>query len=108
MNLSSVVITAVPNADLDALKKEISKYSSIEASQNDKIVAVIESDDTNGQIASFRALERIEGVAHVAMIYNYEDPADAGALGSRSMDEIMENLENTPVDKVKYGGHPGI
>lgn len=108
MNLSSLVITLKPNADVASISEEISKYASIEASQGDKIVAVVESDDTDGQIKAYRALERIEGVAHVAMIYSYEDPADADALGARSMDEIMDKLEKTPTEKIKYSGHINV
>lgn len=108
MNLSSVVITLVPNADINELKEQIANFASIEAQQDDKIVAIIESEDTDGQVAAFRALERLNGVAHVAMIYSYEDPADAEALGARSMDEIMQKVENTPADKIKYGGNPNV
>lgn len=108
MNLSSLVITLTPNADVNIISEQISKLASIEASEGDKIVAVVESDDTDGQIKAYRALERIEGVAHVAMIYSYEDPADADALGARSMDEIMDKLEKTPTEKIKYSGHVNV
>lgn len=108
MNLSSLVITLEPNADIASLSEQISKLASIEASEGDKIVAVVESEDTDGQIKAYHALERIKGVAHVAMIYSYEDPADADALGARSMNEIMEKLENTPTEKIKYNGHVNI
>lgn len=108
MNLSSLVITLTPNADIKSISEQISKLASIEASEGDKIVAVVESDDTDGQVKAYRALERIEGVAHVAMIYSYEDPADADALGARSMDEIMDKLEKTPTEKIKYSGHVNV
>lgn len=108
MNLSSLVITLAPNADIASVSEQISKLASIEASEGDKIVAVVESDDTDGQVKAYRALERIEGVAHVAMIYSYEDPADADALGARSMDEIMDKLEKTPTEKIKYSGHVNV
>lgn len=108
MNLSSLVITLTPNADIKSIYEQISKLASIEASEGDKIVAVVESDDTDGQVKAYRALERIEGVAHVAMIYSYEDPADADALGARSMDEIMDKLEKTPTEKIKYSGHVNV
>lgn len=108
MNLSSLVITLAPNADIASVSEQISKLASIEASEGDKIVAVVESDDTDGQVKAYRALECIEGVAHVAMIYSYEDPADADALGARSMDEIMDKLEKTPTEKIKYSGHVNV
>lgn len=104
-NISSVVITLMPESNLDEIKEQIKQVASIEASQNDKVVALIESADTDGQIASFRALEAIKGVAHVDMIYSYEDPADADALATRSMDEIMDRLEKTPVEQIKYSGN---
>ena len=99
MNLSSLVITLQPNTDIASISEQISKYASIEVKEGDKIVAVVESDDTDGQIKAYRALERIDGVANVAMIYSYEDPADVDALGARSMDEIMDKLEKTPTEK---------
>lgn len=108
MNISSLVITLKANTDIASISEQISKYASIEVNQGDKIVAVIESDDTDGQIKAYRALERIDGVANVAMIYSYEDPADAAALGARSMDEIMDKLEKTPTEKIKYSGHVKI
>lgn len=108
MNISSLVITLKANTDIASISEQISKYASIEVKEGDKIVAVVESDDTDGQIKAYRALERIDGVAHVAMIYSYEDPADAAALGARSMDEIMDKLEKTPTEKIKYSGHVKI
>ena len=108
MNLSSLVITLQPNTDIASISEQISKYASIEVNGGDKIVAVVESDDTDGQVKAYRALERIEGVAHVAMIYSYEDPADADALGARSMGEIMDKLEKAPNEKIKYSGHVNV
>ena len=108
MNLSSLVITLQPNTDIASISEQISKYASIEVSEGDKIVAVVESEDTDGQIKAYRALERIDGIANVAMIYSYEDPADADALGARSMDEIMDKLEKTPTEKIKYSGHVNV
>ena len=56
MNLSSLVITLQPNTDIASISEQISKYASIEVSEGDKIVAVIESEDTDGQIKAYRAL----------------------------------------------------
>lgn len=107
-NISSLVLTLRPDCDFASIKEQVASIASIEAAQDDKVVVLVESPDTNGQIAAYRALEKIAGIAHVAMIYSYEDPSDTSELNTRSMNEIMDKLEKTPVEEIKYSGKVNI
>ena len=103
MNISSVVITLKADANKSELSKLISELAQIMASGDDKIVALIQSDDTNGQIRIFRALENIPGVSDVAMIYNYEElDEDIKKAKNNDIVKIINQLENTPDDQIKY------
>lgn len=109
MNISSVVITLKADANKSELGKLISELAQIMASGDDKIVALIQSDDTNGQIRIFRALENIPGVSDVAMIYNYEElDDDIKKAKNNDIVKIINQLENTPDDQIKYSGEPRI
>lgn len=109
MNISSVVIKLKANANKQELSDFIASLCQIVASEDDKIVAIIESDDINGQIRVFRALENNENISEVAMIYNYEE-LDNDIIKAQNNDiaNIVSKLEKTPSNKIKYSGEPKI
>lgn len=109
MNISSVVIKLKANANKQELSDFIASLCQIVASEDDKIVALIESDDINGQIRVFRALQNNDGISDVAMIYNYEElDDDIAKAENNDIVKIVSELENTPSNKIKYSGEPKI
>lgn len=75
MNISSVVVNLKSVEFKEFVLEQISKMPTCEivANQDDKIVVLIMDENLDGQLESFKFLERINGVNDVIMVYNYED-----------------------------------
>lgn len=110
-NISSVVITLMNPNFCEEVATKIDKISNCEvaAKENDKIVAIIESADLDGELATFRMLEQIEGVSTVAMIYSYQDlDNDIFKANSNDIGEIVRKIDEMDVKDIKYNGNPNI
>ncbi|MBE2984879.1 chaperone NapD [Campylobacter sp. RM9344] len=108
MNISSVVINLKEKADKNLVLNELSKFKDVEiiAHKNDKIVAVVTADDVNGEVATFRRMEMIEGVATVAMVYAYQEDVefDKDKLDKKQgISEILTN-DNVKAEDICYNG----
>ena len=77
--------------------------------EGDKIVVLIESADFDSELATFRALEQIEGVSTVAMIYSYQDlDSDISKANSNDIGEIVRKIDEMDIKDIKYNGNPNI
>lgn len=115
MNISSVVIYLKDQNLLKDVTKELLKMQDIEiiTSQNDKIAALISSENIDAEIAEFRRIEAIPGVVSVAMIYSYQEElqSDIEKLQhSTNSSQIAEILDQEGIDakQIKYGGEVPI
>lgn len=110
-NISSVVITLI-NAELCkdiAAKIEQIPNCEVVAKENDKIVALIESADLDGELATFKTLEQIDGVSTVAMIYSYQDlEGDISKANSNDIGSIVRKIDEMDIKDIKYNGNPNI
>ena len=103
-NISSVVITLMDAKLSDEVVSKISTIPNCEvaAKENDKIVVLIESSDLDGELATFRSLEHIEGVSTVAMIYSYQDlDNDISKANSNDIGEIVRKIDEMDVKDIK-------
>ena len=110
-NISSVVITLMDAKLSDEVVSKINTIPNCEvaAKENDKIVVLIESSDLDGELATFRSLEHIEGVSTVAMIYSYQDlDNDISKANSNDIGEIVRKIDEMDVKDIKYNGNPNI
>ncbi|MDL0094863.1 chaperone NapD [Campylobacter vicugnae] len=110
-NISSVVITLMNSNLCEEVATKIDQISNCEvaAKENDKIVAIIESADLDGELATFRMLEQIEGVSTVAMIYSYQDlEGDISKANSNDIGSIVRKIDEMDVKDIKYNGNPNI
>jgi len=75
MNISSVILHVAP-ARLDEACALLGAMPGVEIharSDEGKVVATLEDDDTDSAAARYAALHGIPGVAAVAMVYQYSD-----------------------------------
>lgn len=110
-NISSVVITLMNARLCEEVASKIATIPNCEvaAKENDKIVALIESADLDGELATFRMLEQLEGVSTVAMIYSYQDlDSDISKANSNDIGEIVRKIDEMDVKDIKYNGNPNI
>lgn len=110
-NISSVVITLMNARLCEEVTSKIATIPNCEvaAKENDKIVALIESADLDGELATFRMLEQLEGVSTVAMIYSYQDlDSDISKANSNDIGEIVRKIDEMDVKDIKYNGNPNI
>lgn len=110
-NISSVVINLMSAEICDKVASEVAKISNCEIAvkEGDKIVALIESDNLDSELAAFRALESIDGVSSVAMIYSYQDlDSDISKANSNDIGEIVRKIDEMDPKDIKYNGNPNI
>lgn len=101
MNISSVVINLKSTEISSEISQILTQMQNIEviAKENKKIVALIETDDLDPQIAVFRAIERIKGVESVSMIFDYDDENFA-----KNEADVAEILNDEKSENIKYSG----
>lgn len=111
MNISSIVIYLKNKNMLNNVTDELAKFQEIEiiTSQDDKIVALIQSIDVDAEIAVFRHIEALYGVLNVAMIYSYQEELEQDLLKLNetiNSGKIAAVLARDDVDakEIHYGG----
>ena len=110
-NISSVVITLRSADNCEDIASVVAKIPNCEvaAKEGDKIVVLIESADFDSELATFRALEQIEGVSTVAMIYSYQDlDSDISKANSNDIGEIVRKIDEMDIKDIKYNGNRNI
>ena len=108
MNISSVIIYAKNDVDLQNLANEVAKidFCEVVASQDGKIVATIQTDTLDEELGAFKAMQALNGVSDVAMIYSYQDlDEEIANANNNNIEEIMQKIDDEPeIKKIKYGG----
>lgn len=105
MNISSIIINT---NDLERTSKNLSAIDGVEVAlaENNTIIAVIEAEDTSGEIALLERIEKTQGVISAAMHYTYfEDDlrSEIANMNSAQAPEML-NDESIPIEKMPYSG----
>lgn len=111
MNISSVVINV---ADLNLMSEIANLVSDIDgcevvAQNENKIVALIESQSFDDEIKSYKSIERLPGIATVSMIYSYQNlDEDIEKLNNNNIGDILRKIDESSVDDIEYHGNPTV
>lgn len=106
MNISSIVINLKDESFLSFVISKIEKNENTEVitEQNDKIVAIISSENLEKQLEIFKSIEMMDGVSSVAMVYNYEE-LDEETEALKSSQKIADFLnDECDASEIIYGG----
>ncbi|PSM52060.1 periplasmic nitrate reductase assembly protein [Campylobacter blaseri] len=87
MTISSIVINLKKENFKDEVIKKVKTFKECEivTSQDNKIVVIVSTKNTDEQISIFKQIQNINGVDDVAMIYSYDE-----------LDKDIKNLKNAP------------
>ncbi|MDL2347529.1 chaperone NapD [Campylobacter hyointestinalis] len=111
MNISSVVINV---ADLNSISKIANLVSDIDgcevvAQNENKIVALIESQSFDDEIKSYKSIERLPGIATVSMIYSYQNlDEDIEKSNNNNIGDILRKIDESSIDDIEYHGNPTV
>ncbi|CUU68665.1 chaperone NapD [Campylobacter hyointestinalis] len=111
MNISSVVINV---ADLNLMSDIANLVLDIDgcevvAQNENKIVALIESQSFDDEIKSYKSIERLPGIATVSMIYSYQNlDEDIEKSNNNNIGDILRKIDESSVDDIEYHGNPTV
>ena len=111
MNISSVVINV---ADLNLMSEIANLVSDIDgcevvAQNENKIVALIESQSFDDEIKSYKSIERLPGIATVSMIYSYQNlDENIEKSNNNNIGDILRKIDESSVDDIEYHGNPTV
>lgn len=111
MNISSVVINV---ADLNLMSEIANLVSDIDgcevvAQNENKIVALIESQSFDDEIKSYKSIERLPGIATVSMIYSYQNlDEDIEKSNNNNIGDILAKIDESSIDDIEYHGNPTV
>ncbi|ANE34001.1 chaperone NapD [Campylobacter hyointestinalis] len=111
MNISSVVINV---ADLNLMSEIANLVSDIDgcevvAQNENKIVALIESQSFDDEIKTYKSIERLPGIATVSMIYSYQNlDEDIEKSNNNNIGDILRKIDESSVDDIEYHGNPAV
>lgn len=105
MNISSIIINT---NDLERTSENLSAIEGVEVAlmEGNTIIAVIEAEDTSGEIALLEKIQKSQGVISAAMHYTYfEDDlrSEIANMNSAQAPEMLNN-DSIPADKIPYSG----
>lgn len=105
MNISSIIINT---NDLEQTAINLSAIQGVEVAlkENNTIIAVIEAEDTSGELELLNKIEKTQGVISAAMHYTYfEDNLrdEIASMNSTQANEVL-NDDNAPIEKTRYTG----
>ncbi|MBK1971405.1 chaperone NapD [Campylobacter sp. TTU-622] len=101
MNLSSVLILT-KEENQEKLIQDINQVPncSVEMSENGKIIVVIESENLEDELNSYKKLEKLSNIISISMVFSYQDLDDdiqkainSGAIETIEKNEKAENIE---------------
>lgn len=101
MNLSSVLILT-KEENQEKLIQDINQVPncSVEMSENGKIIAIIESENLEDELSSYKKLEKLSNIISISMVFSYQDLDDdiqkainSGAIETIEKNEKAENIE---------------
>lgn len=96
MNISSVIVHIKDENLMDDILNSLRKMSECEvvAYENLKIVALISVENFEDELETFKAMERINGVAGVAMVYSYQEDLEGDLERLKASGKLSEVLTN--------------
>lgn len=96
MNISSVIVHIKDENLTDEVVNSLKKMKECEvvAYENLKIVAIISVENFEDELETFKAMERINGVAAVAMVYSYQEDLEGDLQRLKSSGKLSEVLTN--------------
>ncbi|QKG29762.1 chaperone NapD [Campylobacter sp. RM16187] len=96
MNISSVIVHVKDENLIDEILNSLRKMSQCEvvAYENLKIVALISVENFEDELETFKAMERINGVAGVAMVYSYQEDLEGDLQRLKESGKLSEVLTN--------------
>lgn len=105
MNISSVLINAKKDKQ-ERLLKEINsiKNCSVELVEDEKIIVIIESENLDEELSSYKKLEKLEHIISINMVFSYQDLDEDM---QKIMSANIENIANEQKDAkdIKYSGN---
>ncbi|MDO5046711.1 chaperone NapD [Campylobacter sp.] len=96
MNISSVIVHIKDENLMDGVLNSLHKMSECEVvtHEDKKIVALISVENFEDELETFKAMERINGVAGVAMVYSYQEDLEGDLKRLKSSGKLSEVLTN--------------
>ncbi len=107
MNISSIIVRVADESKVELVKAAINRIDGCEvaAAEAGKIVATLESQNIDDEIAKFRAVEDIDGVSDVVMVYSYQDlDDDINKAQNNDIEAIVRAMEQKNPSEIKYSG----
>ena len=103
MHISSILITA-KTIHHQELIKNISniKYCSVELVEDEKIIAIIESDTLDNELNAYKELEKLKNIISINMIFSYQDDLDDSKIHGNIPKSLKEQLD---AKDIKYFGN---
>lgn len=105
MNISSIIIKA---RDIDDTSRRLDKIDGVEVhlKEDVTIIAVIEAENIEKEIATLKLIESTPGVISATMHYSYFEDELRDEINNinKQMPEILNN-DNTPVESIQYYGN---
>lgn len=103
MNISSVVIN-VDKKYIDVAKESIATLDGCEvvASNEVKIVALINAKNLDDELAKFKSIEKLKHVVSVVMVYSYQEDIE-DALSQNAINSFLDD-DSLDTKNVKYSG----
>lgn len=101
MNLSSVLILT-KEENQEKLIQDINQVPncSVEMNENGKIIVIIESENLEDELSSYKKLEKLSNIISISMVFSYQDLDDdiqkainSGAIETIEKNEKAENIE---------------
>lgn len=103
MNISSVVVN-VDEKYIDVVKESISILDGCEvvASNQAKVVALINAENLDDELAKFKNIEKLKHVVSVVMVYSYQEDIE-DALSQNAINSFLDD-DSLDAKNVKYSG----
>ena len=111
MNISSLVVYTKDEVKAESVVLLIEQIQGCEVvtASDGKIVVIMSVENLDEEIEKFRAIERLDGIAGVAMIYRYQEDLQNDIDSIKKSGKISEILvdENIDAKNIIYNGHIG-
>lgn len=106
MNISSIIIKT---DDIKSTSKNLAKIKGVEVAlaEDSTIIAVIEAENTNEEIALLEMIQQTNGVISAAMHYTYFEDNLRNEIARMNSDSAADKLndDNLPLESLKYSGN---
>jgi len=111
VNISSVIINLKDVSFFEAVCERAAAVAGCEVcgGEGRRVVAVLESESFEEHMAAFRALEALEGVADVVMVYDFQELGEAREKAEcNDIGKIVRAIDEAAWEDVRYNGNPNL